>query len=107
MIMKNGAQEDVLGVGTYQLKMYTGHNLLLHDVLHAPTIRYNLLLVISLLQLRFSFQFENSSLSIYLGSELYGYGTLKDEFFMLDLDSNNSIICVASSSSDVMFDSVK
>ena len=38
VVMGNGAQEDVLGVGTYQLKMRTGRILLLHDVFHAPTV---------------------------------------------------------------------
>ena len=44
---------------------------------------------------------------IYLGSELYGHGILKNNFFLLDLNLNNSIICVASSSSNVMSNSVK
>ncbi|KAK4414767.1 hypothetical protein Salat_2583600 [Sesamum alatum] len=37
--MGNGAQEEVLGIGSYQLKLSTGRELLLSDVQYAPSIR--------------------------------------------------------------------
>ena len=36
--MGNGAQEEVLGVGSSQLKLGTGRELLLSDVQYAPNI---------------------------------------------------------------------
>ncbi|KAL0386718.1 UNVERIFIED_CONTAM: hypothetical protein Slati_4585300 [Sesamum latifolium] len=38
--MGNGAQEEVLRIGSYQLKLSTGRELLLSDVQYAPNIRY-------------------------------------------------------------------
>ncbi|KAL0448762.1 UNVERIFIED_CONTAM: hypothetical protein Slati_1432600 [Sesamum latifolium] len=37
--MGNGAQEEVLGIGSYQLKLSTGRELLLTDVQYAPNIQ--------------------------------------------------------------------
>lgn len=34
----NGTAEDVLGVGTYKLKLRGGNSLLLHDALYAPGV---------------------------------------------------------------------
>ena len=42
VILGNKAQEEVIGVGTYQLKLRLGRMLLLHDVLHAPGVQCNL-----------------------------------------------------------------
>ena len=39
VILGNKAQEEVIGVGTYQLKLRLGRTLLLHDVLHAPGVQ--------------------------------------------------------------------
>ncbi|KAL0440288.1 UNVERIFIED_CONTAM: hypothetical protein Slati_2511800 [Sesamum latifolium] len=38
--MGKDAQEEVLGIGTYQLKLSTRRELLLSDVQYAPNIRY-------------------------------------------------------------------
>ena len=78
--MGNGAQEDVMIVGTYHLKIRT--------VLHAPTIQCNLLSILALVELSFSFPFEKNNLSVYLGKTAYGHGSLKNNFYMLDLNSD-------------------
>ena len=57
VILGNRAQEEVIGVGTYQLKLFLGHTLLLHEVLHAPSVQCNLFLVLTMLRLGFSFRF--------------------------------------------------
>ncbi|KAL0298224.1 UNVERIFIED_CONTAM: Copia protein [Sesamum calycinum] len=54
----NGAQEEVLGIGSYQLKLSTGCELLLSDVQYAPNIQCNLLSVTTLMGQGFSFLFE-------------------------------------------------
>ncbi|KAL0421379.1 UNVERIFIED_CONTAM: Retrovirus-related Pol polyprotein from transposon TNT 1-94 [Sesamum latifolium] len=48
--MGNGAQEEVLGIGSYQLKLSTGRELFLSDVQYAPNIRCNLLSVTALME---------------------------------------------------------
>ncbi|KAK2976206.1 hypothetical protein RJ640_023413 [Escallonia rubra] len=45
----NNSSEEVLGVGSYQLKLRTGRTLILEDVRYAPTVRLNLLSVTALL----------------------------------------------------------
>ncbi|KAK4430709.1 hypothetical protein Salat_0832600 [Sesamum alatum] len=47
--MGNGTQEEVLRIGSYQLKLRTGRELLLSDVQYAPSIRCNLLSVTTLM----------------------------------------------------------
>lgn len=103
--MGNGAQEEVVGVGSYQLKLSTGRELLLSDVQYAPSIRCNLLSVTALSRHGFSFLFEQSSLSIFYGKDLYGLGVLNNGFFMLELSSE--CVSYVSSTSDVISDSVK
>ena len=61
----------------------------LHDVLYAPDIRRNIVLVISMMSLGFSFCFENNGVSIYLGTIFYGIGYLLDGFFVLDVDDSS------------------
>ena len=42
VVVGNGSREDVLGVGTYLLKLCLGHTLL-HDVLYVPSVHYNVI----------------------------------------------------------------
>ena len=49
----NGTAEDVLGVGTYRLKLRGGNSLLLHDTLYAPGVRCSLVSYVSLMKLSF------------------------------------------------------
>lgn len=89
--------------------MHNRHKLLL-DVIHAPTIRCNLLSILALINLGFFFSFKNNVLSIYLDKTFYGHGYLKGGLFMLDLDFESNrcpILVTTSSSSDVMFDLIK
>jgi len=44
VVLGNGSEEDVLGVGIYQVKLHGGNNLLLHDTLYAPGVRWSLVL---------------------------------------------------------------
>ncbi|KAK4431023.1 hypothetical protein Salat_0864300 [Sesamum alatum] len=83
--MGNGAQEEVLGIGSYQLKLNTGHELRLSDVQYAPSIQCNLLSVTTLMEHGCSFLFEQMGLSICFGKDLYGLGFMNNDFFMLEL----------------------
>ena len=89
VILGNRAQEKVIGVGTYQLKLRLGHTLLLHDMLHALGVQCNLFLVLTMLRLGFSFRFNGPQLDFYLNKTLYGHGYLSNDFFMLDLDHSS------------------
>lgn len=64
VFMGKSTCEEVLGVGTYQLKLRTGRTLLLHDVLYAPSVRHNLLSVTALIRLGFSFSFSVDQLDM-------------------------------------------
>ena len=89
VILGNVSQEEVIKVGTYQIKLHLGHSLLLYDVLHAPSVQCNLFSVLTTLRLRFSFQFDGLQLDFYLNKTLYGHGFLSNDFFMLDLDHSS------------------
>ncbi|KAK2980404.1 hypothetical protein RJ640_014577 [Escallonia rubra] len=92
IFMGNNSSEEVLGVGSYQLKLRTGRTLILDDVRYAPTVRLNLLSVIALLDSGFSFIFRGNKLDIFLDDVLFGHGFRMDSlFFQLDLiDSQSS-----------------
>ncbi|KAK2981308.1 hypothetical protein RJ640_007009 [Escallonia rubra] len=61
--MGNQSSVEVLGIGTYKVEMREGRALYLHNVLCAMGIRRNLLSVLSLLKLGFSFQFKDNKLT--------------------------------------------
>ena len=50
VILGNVSQEEVLRVGTYQIKLHLGHSLLLYDVLHAPGVQCNMFSVLTTLK---------------------------------------------------------
>ena len=74
MFMGNGTSEDAIGVGSYQLHLPSGRTILLHNVLHVPGIRHNLLSVTALISFGFSFEFSNNGLVIFADGILYGHG---------------------------------
>ncbi|KAK2966916.1 hypothetical protein RJ640_000544 [Escallonia rubra] len=91
IFMGNNSSEEVLGVGSYQLKLRTGRTLILEDVRYAPTVRLNLLSVTALLDSGFSFIFKGNKLDIFLDDVLFGHGFRVDSPFQLDLiDSQSS-----------------
>jgi len=47
VLLSNGSEKDVLGVETYQLKLYRGNKLLLHNILYAPWLRRSLISFVS------------------------------------------------------------
>ncbi|KAK2985549.1 hypothetical protein RJ640_014149 [Escallonia rubra] len=91
IFMGNNSSEEVLVVGSYQLKLRTGRTLILEDVRYAPTVRLNLLSVTALLDSGFSFIFRGNKLNIFLDDVLFGHGFRMDNLFQLDLiDSQSS-----------------
>ncbi|KAK2994002.1 hypothetical protein RJ640_005874 [Escallonia rubra] len=89
--MENNSSKDVLGVGSYQLKLRTGRILLLEDVRYAPTVWLNLLSVTALIDNGFFFNFRGNKLDKCLVDILFGHGFRMDSPFQLDLiDSQSS-----------------
>ena len=98
VFMGNGTSEDAIGFGSYQLHLLSGRTILLHDVLHVPRIRHNLLSVIALISFGFSFEFSNNGLVIFADGILYGHGSVMDGFIKSDLNvSSHSSVNSASS----------
>ncbi|KAG5524057.1 hypothetical protein RHGRI_030902 [Rhododendron griersonianum] len=107
VFMGNSSAEDVLGVGTYQLKLQSGRTLILYDVLYAPGVRHNLISVIALVELGFSFNFSRDGFSIYLGNKPFGHGSISSGFYVLDLDGLNNNAFMAFHDNDVVSSSMK
>ena len=84
----NNSRMEVKGIGTCKLDLSTGRTLFLHDVLHAPEIRRNLVFVIVLLSLGFKLHFHDSVLELYLGTTFIGSGFLLDGFMILDVKND-------------------
>ena len=87
VVLGNGSEEDVIGVGTYQLRLREGNKLLLHDALYAPGVRCSLVSFVSLMRIGFPFSFRTDGLDLFYNDNLFGHGTLKGDFIVLDLDN--------------------
>ena len=87
VVLQNGSEEDVLGVGTYKLRLCGGNKLLLYDALYAPMVRYSLVSFVSLMRIGFSFIFRTDGLDLFHNGNLFGHATLKEDFIILDLDN--------------------
>ena len=85
-VLGNGSEEDVLGVGTYKLRLRRGNKLLLHDALYAPRVRCSLVSFVLLMRISFSFSFRTDGLDLFYSGNLFGHATLKGDFIILDLD---------------------
>ena len=105
----NGTAEDVLGVGTYRLKLRGGNSLLLHDALYASGVRCSSVSYVSLMKLGFQFVSCIDGLDIFYCGNLFGHASLVDDFLVLDLDNqyySNNTSSVFVSSVDSNHDSV-
>ena len=70
--------------------MRSGRTLFLYDVLFSPQIRRNLIYVLDLLKLGFSWYFHDTRVNLSLGTIYFGFGYVLDRFFIMDLDYNLS-----------------
>jgi len=108
-VLGNGNEEDILGIGTYKLRLYGGNTLLLHDASYAPGALVYLLRLVSLIKLGFFFNSRIDSLDVLYGSNVFGHVTLKNDFLVLDLDDcyNNNISSAFVTHFDSFSNSVK
>lgn len=83
----NSIREDLLGVGTYQLK-YGLEKLTLHDILYALRFLQNLLNVFALIGFSFNFSIHDGCMKLYLDKVLYRcICNLDDALYILDVDT--------------------
>jgi len=87
IVLGNGSEEDVLGVGTYQLRLHKGNKLLLQDALYALGVQCSLVSFVSLMRIGFSFSFCTNGLDLFYNGNLFSHATLKGDFIVLDLDN--------------------
>ena len=66
--------------------MCGGRDLILHDVLFAPTIRRNVISVSVLLKLGFDLFCHGNSAKLTFGSTLFGFGHVTGGLIIMDLD---------------------
>jgi len=82
VILRNGNKEDVLGVGTYQLRLRGGNKPFLHDALYAPGVQCSLVSFVSLMRIGFSFRFRTDGLDLFYNGNLFGHAILKGDFIV-------------------------
>ena len=103
VIMANGAETRVLGVGQVNLKLTSGKVLTLHGVQHVPNIRRNLISGSLLVQQGFRLVFESNKVVISHGVLFIGKGYLSEGLFKLNVihssfNENHLIMNIESSS---------
>jgi len=86
VMLGNGSEEDVLGVGTYKLSLHGGNTLILHNATQASGVRVCLLSLVSLMRLGFFFNSHTDGLDILYDGNVFGLVTLENNFFIVDLD---------------------
>lgn len=81
IVLGNGSEEDVLGIGMYQLTLQGGNKLLLFDALHTPGVRVCLLPLVSLMKSGFGSNSCSDGLNIMYGGDVFDHVTLRNNFF--------------------------
>jgi len=71
VVLGNGSEEDVLGVGTYKVRLHGENTLLLHDALYAPGVQVCLLSLVSLMKFGFSFNSSTNGFNIMYGGNVW------------------------------------
>ena len=84
--MGNEVKAPVEAVGTYRLKLDTGHHLDLLETLYVPSLSRNLVSLSKLDITGYSFNFGNECLYLFKHNHLIGTGILYDGLYKLKLD---------------------
>ena len=84
--MGNRVKAPVEAVGTYRLKLNTGHHLDLLETLYVPSLSRNLVSLSKLDITGYSFNFGNGCFSLFKYNHLIGTGVLCDGLYKLKLD---------------------
>jgi len=86
VFMGNRVKTPVEAVGTYCLKLDTGHHLDLLETLYVPSLSRNLVSLSELDITGYSFNFGNGCFSLFKHNHLIGVGVLCDGLYKLKLD---------------------
>lgn len=82
----NISKVEIKGIDTCKLELHGGRTLVIYDVLYAPEIRWNLVLVDVLLGFRFSLNFKKHLVKLCYDGSFYSNGHLHNGFMVLDCD---------------------
>ena len=85
----NDLEVEVEFVGVVKLTLESGFEICLENTFYVPSFRRNLISVLSLTRLGFSFVFINNSVDLKFNSEIVGSGILDDGLYKLCLASDN------------------
>ena len=77
-------------IRTASLKLSSGFDLTLSDVVYVPSMRRNLIFVYVLDKCGFTFVFGNNEVEIFRNSSFTGFGVF-DGLYLLNLDSNSIV----------------
>jgi len=84
--MGNRVKALVEAIGTYHLKLNTGHHLDLLETLYVPSLSRNLVSLSKLDVTGYSLNFGNGCFSLFKHNPLIGTGVLCDGLYKLKLD---------------------
>jgi len=87
----NGVNVGVENIGTASLKLSSGFELTLSNVVYVPSMRRNLISISVLDKCGFMFVFGNNEVKISCNSSLIGSGVLSDGLYLLNLDPNSIV----------------
>ena len=85
--MGNGAKVAAIAVREVNLKLVSGHILVLDTCYYVPSIIKNIILISCLNKLGYNFLFKNNSCSIYMNDKIIGNGILANGLFIIDVKS--------------------
>jgi len=86
MVVGNDSEVDILGVGTYKLRLLRGNILLFDDALYTHGVRVRCLFLVYLMKSGFFFNCHIDGLDIFSNDNAFGHATLKNNFLILGLD---------------------
>lgn len=99
--VRNGESVQMLGIGTYKLNLRGGCTLLLHDVLYAPEVRWNLLSIVALMRFGVHLFFRIMVFRFIWEQYIMNMAFISSGFMVLDLDYYDDSFVYLTSSDNV------
>ena len=85
----NGAMVAASAIGTFFLKMTSGHVISLNDCLFVPSAVRNIVSISCLCKDNYEFYFRNKICNIYHENKYVAHGTLDNDLYVLNMKENN------------------
>jgi len=89
----NGVNVRVKHIGTVSLKLNSGYNLILNDIVYVPSMRRNLISISVLKKCGFTFFFFSNKVEILCDSNLVGFGIFLNALYLLNLNFVSIVQC--------------